>query len=577
MFADRPVAGVGRRRPAARLAAARRAPGPGAELRLAHDAADRGRGAGRDRLRPLRARPGGRGVARRAGAPPPRRARAHARRVLLALFVHSLFYSGFFEDPITWLALAIGASFLASRGATGGAARLSGVTVDRRAALGILAVLGSLGAGRRPVARHRPAGLHRRASTRTACSAPLVRAADSRVGARPDPRAGAPRRAARRAAAALVAGLRRGRWPRWALRRARARRRGAPARARDAARRLAARELGAVGVHERLDVPDRARRGAPPRRREPVRARLPRHRARALVRRTCTQPTDQGRAALDHFAYFPGTALTAAAWRLLPAPLDDYRLLVLLATLGLLGAALLFRAPFEARLAAGALLALNPLALRAPWFGTADAPSLLLVVLSFALVTRGRFTWAAATLAGAVLLKQFALVAVPFLALALVLSACRARSSGGPPSRSRACSPPASCPSSSPTPARSVDDTIAYGAGTYRIIGYGLAGLLVEAGLASAGGGLPVRAAGRPRLGAAHRLAAGGACAPPRAVGGRGRRRGLALRPLLAQPRLPDELLALAARLRRPRRPALPRAGAAERSSSAYTRVDPAM
>lgn len=34
--------------------------------------------------------------------------------VLLALFVHSLFYSGFFEDPITWLALAVGASFLAS-------------------------------------------------------------------------------------------------------------------------------------------------------------------------------------------------------------------------------------------------------------------------------------------------------------------------------------------------------------------------------------------------------------------------------------------------------------------------------
>jgi O-antigen ligase len=45
--------------------------------------------------------------------------------VLLALFVHSLFYSGFFEDPITWLALAIGASFLASRSVTGGAARVT--------------------------------------------------------------------------------------------------------------------------------------------------------------------------------------------------------------------------------------------------------------------------------------------------------------------------------------------------------------------------------------------------------------------------------------------------------------------
>jgi O-Antigen ligase len=34
---------------------------------------------------------------------------------LLALFVHSLFYSGFFEDPLTWLALAIAASYLGAR------------------------------------------------------------------------------------------------------------------------------------------------------------------------------------------------------------------------------------------------------------------------------------------------------------------------------------------------------------------------------------------------------------------------------------------------------------------------------
>jgi len=32
--------------------------------------------------------------------------------VLLALFVHSLFYGGFFEDPIAWLALSIGAAVL---------------------------------------------------------------------------------------------------------------------------------------------------------------------------------------------------------------------------------------------------------------------------------------------------------------------------------------------------------------------------------------------------------------------------------------------------------------------------------
>ena len=54
--------------------------------------------------------------------------------------------------------------------------------------------------------------------------------------------------------------------------------------------------------------------------------------------------------ALRHFAYFPGAPLSAAAWRLLPEPFDDYRLLVLLATLAALGAAL--RVPRAARLAA---------------------------------------------------------------------------------------------------------------------------------------------------------------------------------------------------------------------------------
>jgi O-antigen ligase len=35
----------------------------------------------------------------------------------LALFVHALFYSGFVEDPITWLVLGLGAGWLAWRGA----------------------------------------------------------------------------------------------------------------------------------------------------------------------------------------------------------------------------------------------------------------------------------------------------------------------------------------------------------------------------------------------------------------------------------------------------------------------------
>jgi hypothetical protein len=38
---------------------------------------------------------------------------------LLALLVHSLFYSGFFEDPIMWLVLGVGASFLVAGQAAG--------------------------------------------------------------------------------------------------------------------------------------------------------------------------------------------------------------------------------------------------------------------------------------------------------------------------------------------------------------------------------------------------------------------------------------------------------------------------
>ena len=85
------------------------------------------------------------------------------------------------------------------------------------------------------------------------------------------------------------------------------------------------------------------------------------------------------------------------------------------------GRALPRRWPSAPRLRGGsgsALCSCNPIAVRSAWFGQNDAPSLLLV-LAFALVTRRRF-WAAASLAAAVLLKQFALVALPFLALMLV-------------------------------------------------------------------------------------------------------------------------------------------------------------
>jgi hypothetical protein len=187
--------------------------------------------------------------------------------------------------------------------------------------------------------------------------------------------------------------------------------------------------------------------------------------------------------ALDHFAYFPGTALTAAAWRLLPEPLDDYRLLVLLCTLALFGAALLFEAPLHWRLAAGAALAANPIAVTAAWFGTADAPSLLLTVLAFVFVTKARYLTAAACVAGAVLLKQFALVALPFLAVMLLTRAVPRPVLWRAGALFAGIVAAGILPFAIWDPGALWDDTIAYGAQTYRIIGYGLAGVLLEIGV----------------------------------------------------------------------------------------------
>jgi glycosyl transferase family 87 len=187
--------------------------------------------------------------------------------------------------------------------------------------------------------------------------------------------------------------------------------------------------------------------------------------------------------ALQHFAYFPGTALTAAAWRVLPEPLDDYRLFDLLATLGLFGAFLLFRAPLWMRLALGVAAAANPLAVRAVWFGTADAPSLLCLVLAFAFLTRRRFVWASLLLALAVALKQFALVAVPFFALMLLAQRPARRELRTAAAAFVAPLVVVFVPFLIADPGALWRDTITYGGSTYRIVGYGLSNLFLEAGI----------------------------------------------------------------------------------------------
>jgi hypothetical protein len=187
--------------------------------------------------------------------------------------------------------------------------------------------------------------------------------------------------------------------------------------------------------------------------------------------------------ALRHFAYFPGTPLTAAAWRLVPAPFDDYRVFVMLATLALLPAALLFPGPLAWKLPVGAALAANPLIIRGAWFGTADAPSLLALVLAFGLLARGRYVWAAASLGAAVMLKQFALVAVPFFVVALLLLRVPRRTLQRAAAAFGGVVVATVLPFLIADPGALWDDTVAYGAGTYRIIGYGLSALLLNAGV----------------------------------------------------------------------------------------------
>jgi uncharacterized membrane protein len=164
----------------------------------------------------------------------------------------------------------------------------------------------------------------------------------------------------------------------------------------------------------------------------------------------------------------------------LPRPWDDARFLVALATVGLLGAALAFPGPLAVRAALGVVAAGNPIAVRATWFGTADAPAVLLLVLAFAAATRRRPALAGALVAGAVLVKQFALAGVPFLAalIAVQLGREALRRSA---IAAFVVAAAGFLPFVVADPAALWRDTISYGAGTYRIVGYGLSALLVKA------------------------------------------------------------------------------------------------
>ena len=125
---------------------------------------------------------------------------------MVALFVHSLSYSGFFEDPLTWFVLAVAASFLVVR------PRADEHVTERARRVRVWpssAVLGALVAVAVPTLGSDPwPFLQASVRRRTACSARSSAAPTvSGTSARPD--AGALFAALLVAVAALVAGWRR--------------------------------------------------------------------------------------------------------------------------------------------------------------------------------------------------------------------------------------------------------------------------------------------------------------------------------------------------------------------------------
>ena len=194
--------------------------------------------------------------------------------------------------------------------------------------------------------------------------------------------------------------------------------------------------------------------------------------------------------ALEHLAYFPGLPVLGAVSAALPGPLGDIRVLMLLFALALLPAALLLPGALELRLAAGALLAANPLMIRSTWFGILDAPVVLALVLAFALSLRGRWGWAGALVALALVQKQYAFVAIPFLGVA-------AWQAGGGAALKRAgawlvgVTALFTLPFLFWGPGAFLDDTIVYGTSAYRIVGYGLSGILVDLNVVVRDGSYP--------------------------------------------------------------------------------------
>ena len=391
----------------------------------------------------------------------------------IGLFVHALFYSGFLEDPLTWLVIGIAAAYCVQP------ARSS----RREPARGVVAHGGAVRAGGDHAAGAR-VGSHgtsaRRASTR--------RVRSRRWSARP---------------------ARSGTWASRVPRPSRPRSCAAPSRPtcwRGARRRSRAGPASPSswrsGFCSWRPPPCSSSACATPPRRGSSRTTPPtRPSSAASWCSTSTTPTGTTTASRGWSASTPATAACPSAcatarWRSSTSPTSPARWSPRRCggccpspstTTGCSCCSPRWRCCRPRCCSAvrsnggsllGAVLVCNPIAVRSAWFGQNDAPSLLLLVLAFALVTRRRFAWAAAAIAGAILLKQFAIVALPFLVLmvpreewkraGLVFAGVLAAGI---------------LPFLVADPVAFYDDTVKYGAGTYKIVGYGLSAILVRLGI----------------------------------------------------------------------------------------------
>jgi hypothetical protein len=128
--------------------------------------------------------------------------------------------------------------------------------------------------------------------------------------------------------------------------------------------------------------------------------------------------------ALHHLAYYPLTVLVGIPFRLLMDALRlpfDYRIvLIAFAVLGMI-AIIALPIRIERRFMLITAIYVSPFITIYLWTGRNDIEFLAVVFLTLALLARGHTTLAAGALGIAVALKPFALIAVPFLLLVLVL------------------------------------------------------------------------------------------------------------------------------------------------------------